>query len=508
MPLSQLCSPSPPDNKVNAVVPRAGAPPCILGDCTIKLSHATTYEPPLYLFPELLPRVAQGAPPVSAWDAVADAIDVAASSWTIADVRSLAIPQDAALDSTASPTVALGPNHRKPTTKSVPVTTLASLIASNRLLMVGLTPQVLTDGNFSAAAIVGELLQLKDRAGLSDAEGAVVMSNHFVNLLAWKKLREVNHTAAPVGASASSSRKRVRERDILDTLRACPDPWSTDTDDALFAGEFISGREEDVEQQVELLDTLAKLYRRPWRQLRSQGVQTDHVVPPGTVNVTSPYADPHRVTGGATLDVVDDLGWTAAAGGTLELMHPPSPYALVITSDSVDGAGAHRVLLSSPVTTFGATAGAQRTITGAVVDIAVGLRTFTSQPTLLSSHHLSILLRKDFRPRHSSGDEGGDPPSPATEGGRSPECPAQPVHLKTPTGYTVWVINYGRNGARVGSRWVHGAHARLHVGEAVELAGGVRMTLVTNDDASAAATVKAEIGSNHPTSVKQELSEE
>lgn len=37
-------------------------------------------------------------------------------------------------------------------------------------------------------------MNVKKRAKLDDDEGAVLMTNHFINLLAWCKLREANHS--------------------------------------------------------------------------------------------------------------------------------------------------------------------------------------------------------------------------------------------------------------------------------------------------------------------------
>lgn len=531
----------------------------ILGECVLKLTHSTTYEPPLYLFPELLPQVPQGTPPLPVWDAVADAVDIAASSWRIADATQLL---------TTGAAAAGKGGHRsngsdvRPTAGSTPrppqaMVTLTSMVAENRLLAAGLDATALRSGAFSSASIIEQLATLQARMGLTDEEGAAIMSNHFINLLAWQKLCEINggaagghavNSASPGSPSTSTaasspsaasvppplapSRKRARAAggggdDSSPTWLPSPDPWATNADLArgTTSGEkFIAAGEANVEERVDLLRTLAALYQRPWRSLASQGQQTDCVVPPGTVNVTSPYADSSRLPG-ATVDPAADLGWSLPGAqdndstashyfGRLRVAHNPCFYSVVLSSRGASGlATPRRVPLMQTTTTVGRAAGAQPSAAvaaAALVPIDAGLDAYSSHPDVLSRYHFALVLRPVYDHKAAlvsngaiaphgddSADDNNNEDNLSEEGG---EATSQRnfaiVHTKTPEYYTLWLVNYGRNGVRIcGKGWVLGEPRELHAGDVLVIGDDVELQVELHTTAAAArATAVEEAG--------------
>lgn len=552
-------------------------PAPVLGDCVLTLTHATTYEPPLYLFPELLPQVPQGTPPLPVWDAVADAVNIAASSWRIADAtRLVAAGAAAAAAGEASGSAkAAAAGERRPQA----MVTLASMIADNRLVAAGLDATALANGAFSSAAIITHLATLQARMGLSDEEGAAIMSNHFINLLAWQKLRELNEasartrtdartaatsasassTAAVAQAETTSSRKRLRaaqERDDGEERQqwlASPHPWATDAElkaDADGNARFVAASETNVERQVELLRTLTELYQRPWRALASRGQQTDFVIPPGTVNVTSPFADNTKVPG-AMVDPVTDLGWVPTAShsvsqpsqgvadffGGVCVAHAARFYAVLITSASSASEGAPtRVPLDELTTYFGRDAGvraAAATAAAALVPIRGALGPHAAHPAVLSRFHFALVLKPVYEqvagaegapeslratelkntkqePCDDDGDEGGSSGESETLTGQ-----VAVVHTKRPHHYTLWLVNYGRNGVRVaGKGWVLGEPRQLVPGDVLVVGDEVELRVEEHATATAARAVATNGVSQHsstsatPSQVKRERLEE
>ncbi|EPY27659.1 hypothetical protein STCU_05640 [Strigomonas culicis] len=485
-------------------------PLSIYGDCSIQLKRSVFYEPPFYLFPELLPKVPQGSPPVKVWDKVADAVDVNASFWSIADGLNL---QGAEGASAAAVAMAPGAGEAPAETK----VTLAHLVSSNRLLAAGLTPEVLTSGFFSAATMVEEIARFIAAAGLSEVEGACLMSNQFINLAAWMKLKEINTDAdrtaeaRALAATKADSQKRRREVDAAPStagLQPSPDPWSREVDAPEQVGVFISGRETNVEKRVQTLDALATLYSQPWRSLCSQGAQTDYVVPPASVNITSPLAAPP-----VPKDVAprEDLGWgpppPAAGGLALVLRRSDAASAAMTAPQKV-------VPLAKLCTTFGRQEGLQCT-RGGTVDIDVRLEAFTTaaEAARVAAHHFSLVWRPSYaaEPGTTRGDEEtvkAESDEEEEEEGSDAEDAArrQQPHLKHPRRFSLWLLNYGSNGVRVVA-----PRRQLVLGTAVELTAGcelmvqgAHLTVVHASDAEQGLVMKTETEAPSPIAVKKE----
>ncbi|CAD2216786.1 hypothetical protein AGDE_10763 [Angomonas deanei] len=379
---------------------------CILGDCSLRLTHSSPYEPPLYLFPELVARVPENSPPAQIWDSIADSINIEESYWRIANATSLkGIEHGSSGDNTTQST------GKQNTT----VTTLAGLVSSNKLLSAGLSANVLQEGTFSAKSIVESIVAFGKRENLEEKEMAALLSNHFVNLLAWKKLRELNEGGAEVDASAgeetatdeSTNRKRPREE------LPSPDPWTLTTD-----SKFIATGEENVEERVKLLQSLKKLYGK-WTSLSSSAAQTDYVVPPGTINPTSPYAEkPFAANSKSEYHPVKDLGWTRGKN----VKDEEHCFSVLIQTKQGDGLPT-KIVLSQQSTNFGRTKGVQSAMCGSVL-VHAGLEGFTAAPEFITFHHFSLVLRAK---KHIDVTEEG--PSVGNQ--------------------SVWLVNYGANGVHV-----------------------------------------------------------
>ncbi|KPA86226.1 hypothetical protein ABB37_00462 [Leptomonas pyrrhocoris] len=511
----------------------------IFGECVLKLTHSTTYEPPLYLFPELLPQVPQGTPPLPVWDAVADAVDISASSWRVADVSQLIAAGTAAA---ASSTVLRGEAKSSNSASRPPqaMVTLASMVAENRLLAAGLDASALKSGFFSSAGIIQQLATLRARMGLTEEEGAAIMSNHFINLLAWQKLCDINGgdgsaqaAAVPkrgeelhnndAGASSSLahpspalSRKRARgaetsdqeeenaEEEDSNTWLPSPNPWATDAqltrNDAINGVKFVSSTEKNVEGRVDLLRVLAKLYKRPWRTLTSQGQQTDCVVPPGMMNVTSPFADNSKVPG-AMLDPLGELGWGIAASakndalffGSVRVAHNACFYSVVLSSRTGTATTPpQRVPLRQLATHFGREAGvrsAAAVAAAALVPIDAGLEPYATHPEVLSGLHFDLVLRPVYEHKAELANEGriDDTEEASSEDGATPPRDYAVVHTKTPGHYTLWLLNHGRNGIRiVGKGWILGEPRQLHAGDVLVVGNEVEVRVEAHTTAAAA----------------------
>ncbi|GET92764.1 hypothetical protein, conserved [Leishmania tarentolae] len=537
----------------------------ILGECVLKLSRSTTYEPPLYLFPELLPPVPQGTPPLPVWDAVADAVDIAASSWRVADATQLIAAGVAAAG--ASGMKANTAVERRPQT----MVTLTSMIAENRLLAAGLDATVLEKDTFSSAAIIAHLAALQARMGLNDEEGAAIMSNHFINLLAWQKLRELNGSSLHAGAhrteqegseregarsatslpsqsTPASCRKRTRASQDCDDREVwfpSPHPWATEAELAVSdsSGRFVAAGEVNVEKQVELLHTLAELYQRPWRTLASRGQQTDFVVPPGTVNITSPFADNSKVPG-ALLDPASDLGWGSTLSSSLNtdyfggvrVAHTPCFYSVVLSAAKPASAGCAaapaptRLPLEELTTYFGREPGVRRAAAvaaGAAVPIVGALAPYTTHPEVLSRFQFALVLRpvyehaadangmrrSDGNPRVGKGEPSNDDEASESDADAH-QTHAAVLHTKRPHHYTLWLVNYGRNGVRVtGQGWVLGEPRQLQAGDVLIVGGEVQLRVEQHVSAAAARSpAVSDVALSSPSAsssqVKQEQMEE
>lgn len=384
----------------------------IVGDCLISLAQNTTYEPPYYLLPELLPTVKPEEKNVDVWDAVADSIDVENSFWRVTNPLQLEC-------ATHNADLLSEPAHDSRSSL------LASLIASNRLTAAGVTSEVLDNGNFSSESIIEELENLSASAKLSSSEVAAIKTNHFINILAWLKLREINYPATvELEKKSDNVRKRPRS-DTLSGMCASPDPWSDEVDKDELSGTFISGMEKNFEQKIDIINTLSHLYGRQVSSMCSRGQQTNYVVPPGTINITSPYntLPPEKKN---IFNVCEDFRW-----GTEDVSNSEKPSFRITIFSSASGNENETVLcVNEMCVNFGRTRGIS-SWKGGSVQIHVGLDAFTSEKEYISPYHLSVVGVRT-----------------------SSELPDKHIQL----------ANYGRNGVVTGGgKWILGEVIKLPV---------------------------------------------
>lgn len=420
----------------------------IIGDCCISVTHSTTYEPPLYLFRELLPKVSQNTKSVVVWDGVADAIDVENSFWRVSNSQLL---------SEASKYAGLA-ERTEPHTET---DTLATMIASNRLASAGMTADILSKGQFSSHAIINELEVHCKVSGFSEKEKALLMSNHFLNLLAWMKLRELNYSFTRTHAEKNERDTKTRKRSRVDEAEKSgnlplPSPWFTEMDESFVPGRFISGLEKDVEKKIEALESLSCLYNGPVLSLCSRGQQTDYVVPPGTINTTSPYNVLPSSSGKAVFHSVSDLQWSSDLFSIPALIE--ARILCVLSGVPHETVEKEVIPLRDSCVHFGRLKGLIRSTSGgSSTRVQIGLGDFTSFPDVISPLQFSIYQ----------------------------VCSD-----------TVLLLNYGRNGIRLqGNKWV--------LGEALTLKLPVVIT-VTKDLSVELVACEGNRNVDHSFTVKQE----
>lgn len=416
----------------------------------------------MYLYPELLPKVPEGTAPFSVSDAVFDAVDVEASSLNIAElfhIPSVELREDVGDTQQGDGD---GPSSAADTTSQSPMTFLAFLLATNRLQVAGLTAEMLQRGKFSSGSILEELLKLKDRAGLNDNEAKAIMSNHFINLLAWRTLKEMNGQDMDSGKGDPAPEwqrghlwpreEGTPEKETgMGGLRPSDDPWCDNT--YLQSGVFVSANETNVEKRIELIDTLSNLYRRPWKTLQSQGAQTERFTP-GVINETSPYVNPAKLPG-AMLDVEKDLGWKPSTPEDALNSH----WMVRVTSSITETFQV--VPVNGRFLHFGRDTGVTSAAHGTVTNVHVGLSAFTAHPEFLSPHHFSLAVLP-ARPAEDGGEMGA--------AARDGDDGAEPSSL--------WLINYGRNGTHImGKQWCLGDMVQLEFGDILQPTDDIRIVI-------------------------------
>ncbi|ESS67846.1 hypothetical protein TCDM_03339 [Trypanosoma cruzi Dm28c] len=437
----------------------------LVGDCELVLQRSTSYEPPMYLFPELLPKVPEDTAPFSVSDAVSGAVDVEASSLNIAELFHL--PQMEQRDDTGGSQDgdADGTTPATNPASAAPMTTLASLLAADRLQVAGLSAEMLQRGKFSSGSIIEELIKLKDRAELNDNEAKAIMSNHFINVLAWRTLIEANNKALSdvkgentLHGCRSFARPREAETAEVDigALRPSDDPWGTHVD--LQPGVFVSAAEQNVEKRIELIETLSALYRRPWQTLQSRGIQTEKFKP-GSINETAPHVDPIKLPA-AMLDPEEDLGWKQSAVEDASNNH----WELRVTSSST--AASELIPVRGRFMHFGRSAGVTSAAHGTVTNVHVGLSAFTNHPEFLSPHHFSLAVLS------------AKPPWSASDAGAAVKHEVDGNGENGDEGQFIWLMNYGRNGVRViGKQWALGDMVRLDPGDVLQPTDDIRIVI-------------------------------
>ncbi|KAH9601797.1 hypothetical protein LSM04_007754 [Trypanosoma melophagium] len=438
-----------------------------LGNCELALQRSTVYEPPMYLFQELLPGVPEGTAPFSVSDGIADIVDVDASSMDIAALCK--IPQRELRENTEDSKQG-DANEASSASHSVEMSdmqVLASLLASNRLQIAGLTADMLQSGGFSLGSMVEKLRTLIDCAKLNSSEAKAIMSPTFLNLVSWRFLTESESRYVPNRRKretlTETPDRRVRQRQELveetelALIQPSNDPWD---DKDLTPGVFIAAGEVDVECKNEAIVALSNVFSSSWRSLRSTGIQTDRFLP-GSINETSPYADPMKLPG-ATMDVEQDLGWKPE-----EEDDSKNNWLLHVTSSITSSTKVFP--MKSGFMNFGRNAGVTSAVYGGVTNVHVGLASFTAHPEFISPHHFSLaLLRAELKcPDNDLGTTTQQGEGSTEESGDGTRC--------------LWLMNYGRNGTRVVEKqWTLGDMVKLDIGDVLQPTDDIRITITAS----------------------------
>lgn len=286
------------------------SPSAAFGPCNIEFLRSVDYELPSYLFPELLPKVDEGgAQPIETSDAVISALDLARSSWPVIPIESLD-DIDPARNAASSSS-----NHFD----------FARLVMQGAFTPIQLNAAALdASSGFSKDNVVRGVRALVQKLALGaqersrsligrpltpaeiSTEGAllarVMMSQHFINVLAWQRLQELllpasindrlvsAHDAPPVSNGATTP---LPSSDDATMPQPSIAPWDTEYSDCC-----ISRPEELTDSFLEQLAQHFDGVRQ--KKLVSCGQQTDDNLRKrcaGVIRITSPYADSSKLTG-------------------------------------------------------------------------------------------------------------------------------------------------------------------------------------------------------------------
>lgn len=284
----------------------------LVGEFTLSF-HPSVYDPPLYLFPELLPMVEKKpgsrSPPPTAdvVDATLGALNRDSSSWRIVG---LSAPQD-------EPLVDLKGDQLDSTDS------LAMLVMKGSLRSIGLLPQALSPHTgFSAAKLVHHLDALALHLGQTMKTETdrtmlqkVVRSNHMINILAWQRLEELlgmssgaragmfQSTYQPQPTSDSASALGGNDNGLEVGTVPSTDPWQ----EIYSSNRFVSADVSNAQLHEPAIANLLQLFQKEnaqWPTKRSIGAQTaDKGSFAGMVRETLPLAKPDL----PPLELVDPL---------------------------------------------------------------------------------------------------------------------------------------------------------------------------------------------------------
>lgn len=319
------------------------SPHVAMGQCTVNFHSAAPYEPPLYLFPELLPKVRveidaetaapkQPLPRVHAPDTTTNMVDFASSQWSLFAVND---PLAAVVSPPSSST-----GGRKGARQLTPADEVASLIIQGSFSPLHLNASVLDPENgFSSKRLTDSLVKLANMLGerallkssrsmlgrpLTESElldeaqriRKAVLTKYFVHLLAWQRLEELlaidePHTPISVNQLKSTTMKgELDSDDAKQQQRPSADPWQSEYESC-----DVSVEEANAERKIEWCQLMEAAVARShranmssWKTQHSVGQQTEEDLRRRTAGVSqtvSPYADVSKVPSNRTLQ--DDV---------------------------------------------------------------------------------------------------------------------------------------------------------------------------------------------------------
>ncbi|CUI15156.1 Hypothetical protein, putative, partial [Bodo saltans] len=175
------------------------------GPCHIEFTRTVDFEPPTYLFQEFLERVEEtpnGTVAIETTDAVISAVDLTRSSWTVVPIKSLDDEVDAAGATNSAggsssndfefSRLILQGAFTPIQLSATALDPLSGFTSSNVVRAVQALGQKLASGaHLRNRSLIGRALTPAELTSENLAMQRVMMSNHFINVLAWQRLQEL-----------------------------------------------------------------------------------------------------------------------------------------------------------------------------------------------------------------------------------------------------------------------------------------------------------------------------
>jgi hypothetical protein len=380
------------------------------GPCKIEFTRTVDFEPPAYLFHELLEKVEenQSTLPIETTDAVISAVDLTRSSWTVVPIDAL----DEAETAVSANSVGGSSSNDFEFARLIlqgaftPIQLNATALdpvsgfsSSNVVRAVQALAQKLALGAHQRSrSLVGRPLSPAELASESLAMQRVMMSNHFINVLAWQRLQELLATSTTDVDALSRSQERgaaaeqvplPASNDFTD-FKPSVSPWDSEYDDC-----FISCPEELGNP---LYDQLAKHFTgMTSKRSVSTGQQTDDSLRrrcAGVIPITSPYADVVKTTAALPQDFLAKISekLSSRLASLRDSKQGASVWEIIIQSNGatvdtmyVPDAEGEQVSLGRDQVGFSSSSRAF---------ISASLGTFTDHPKLVSPLHLILSTSK------------------------------------------------------------------------------------------------------------------
>lgn len=377
-------------------------PHVAFGPCTIEFTQIVDYEPPAYLLHELLPKVEEedSMKHTEVTDAVISALDLGRSSWPVVPIDSIETEKD------------VDRSHRDSRDFEFAQLVLQGAFVPIQLNATALDPIV----GFSSSSVVRGVQELAEKLkttaherprslvsrSLSHVELAeeaasmkrVMMSNHFINVLAWQRLQELlmQHSE-----TYSTERKKPltpihtdeeKKKNTSGMLRPSISPWSTDYSEC-----SVSCPEQLSDPSVPFFDQLTQYFKGvPVKSFASSAQQTDDSLRSacaGVIRITSPFADICKETDALHQESVIAIANQCFGDVVCREERPPAWEIAVNSSGNLVD-----TFFLSPTAcrqlTFGRDPVGFSSSARAVIGVC--LASFTDRPKLLSPLHLTTTV--------------------------------------------------------------------------------------------------------------------
>lgn len=390
----------------------------VMSRCSLLFNKAVAYEPPLYLFPELLdkrpaPGNGEDFPTIEVTDCVTAAVSLDDSHWFIcAAEKPLSDETDA---NSAHSSAQLSPAMEL--TRLVLQGAFTSIHLNTDLLNSenpdGFTPnnfttslhrlvdEVLIAERSTTRSIINRPLSKSEADEEANSLRRVVFSKHFVHVLAYQRLLELVHSRKrQCIAKVEDSSTDMHQAEGATELLPSNTPWQCEYD-----GSFVACPEIHAEERTAWYRTLAKHLRsnhKSWSTKTSISCQTDEDLRHRAAGVTptcSPLADADKACPPVGTELLSTLAQKLSqrlAGfykiGESELLPSASWLVVVTSSNSNAPSNRSRYVLDDCIgqlCTFGRDDGY---CDHARVRIDCPLGDKTAAPKRISPHHCTLMV--------------------------------------------------------------------------------------------------------------------